>query len=421
MNLKRFKCTTTALAILLAVQLLVIGSSSASAKVIEQSLPEPEWIYKLPKGYTLFTTYNSIQSKDRVFFHLQKKVALSPSKFKNTTFVYGSVDRKGDAHWLYDYYDIAKDKAFSGSDPYYSKDGYSYFYKRNVNGTEYILSGVDPNGKLKWTKKITNPFDMFVLDSGNILIYYTIYYPSSKTSIRFFEEYTNNGHQVRKLKIDKGGLTTGTLKVLPNGFIMHSSDQGQTRIYRSLNALKTPLAQYNTNKIEVMPFSGGSFLVYLSSKKEATVTGFNSDGKKKWVRTLNPKDKISITGNNYLIQSNNVYSLFSKDNLLLGKQQFGKIGDTDWESHITSSGEITVEKQYQWQERPSVIDENNFKGDSAKEDFYVLDPEDLQIKYHLTTLWYDIDVGHDYIYAGNGELYLTDRWYRNTLTKYILK
>jgi|GEM_PF-5979689 len=422
MNLKRFKCTAVALTILLVVQLSVIGGTSVSAKATEQPLPEPEWTFKLPKGYTLSSTYNSVQSANRVFFDVQKKVALSPSKFVFTNFLYGAVDRKKGTHWIYDYSDIKKDKPFSGSKPYYSKDGYSYFYKRNDNGTEYRLTGVDPNGKLKWTKKINNPFDLFVLDSGNILIYYSIYSSTSKTSIRYFEEYTNNGYPVRKLKIDKGLLTTGALQVVSNGFILHTSDQNHTRIYTSLNALKVPLVQYNTNKIEVMPFRGGSFLVYQFSKNEATVIAFTSEGKKKWVRSLNPKDKISITGNNYLIQSNGtVFSLYNKDNQLLGKQQLGDVGDTDWQSHITSSGDITVEKQYQWQERPAIIDENDFKGDSAREDFYVLDPGNLQVKYHLATLWYDIDVGHDYIYAGNGELYLTDRWFSNTLTKYILK
>ncbi|CAM4513601.1 hypothetical protein [Paenibacillus typhae] len=51
----------------------------------------------------------------------------------------------------------------------------------------------------------------------------------------------------------------------------------------------------------------------------------------------------------------------------------------------------------------------------------MLDPGNLQINYHLSTLWNDYNAGHQYIYAGKGELYLTDNWFSNTVTKYILK
>lgn len=216
-------------------------------------------------------------------------------------------------------------------------------------------------------------------------------------------------------------LITGTLEVLPNGYVVHSPDQGATSIYRSLSSLKTPLTQYTASYVEVLPFSGVSFLIYQNSKKDPKVIGFGADGKKKWVRALNINDQVTITGNNFLVENDNMYWLYSKDNQLLGKQQIGERGDTEWIYRVTPSGEITVEKQLQWQERPPVINENDFEGDWAREDFYVLDPVNLQINYHLSTLWNDINAGQHYIYAGKGELYLTDYWFENTVTKYILK
>lgn len=427
MSSKRFKVSAAVLAILLAAQLLVPDRTSAAYK--SQQLPEPEWSYKLPEGYTTFNTLYSIQSKDRVFFQLRKKVEVSPSKTKYTTFTYASADRKaGTANWVYDYYDIANDKSFSGSDPYYSKDGNSYFYKRNDNGTKILLSAVNANGKLKWTKTFNNPFTLVVLDSGNLLLYYNTYHSSTKTSDRYFEEFSSDGKQVRKLAITKGALTTGTLEILPNGYIVHNSDQSSVNVYRSLDA-KSPFVSYTAPKglvdanMGVQSFSGGSVLISLYSTTDYKLIGFGADGKRNWIRSLNPKDRvIGITGNNYLVQSNNaVYRLYSKDNQLLGKQQIGELGDNGWNSFITPSGEITVEKQYQWQERPAVIDPETFEGDIAKEDFYVLDPGNLQINYHLSTLWNDYHAGHQYIYAGKGELYLADYWFNNTLTKYILK
>ncbi|MNB80134.1 hypothetical protein D3C75_268920 [compost metagenome] len=428
MSTKRFKLSAAALAILLAAQLLAPGKTSAAYKT--QQLPEPEWSYKLPEGYTMFNSIYSLQSKDRVFFQLRKKVAVSSAKTKTTTFTYAAADRnKGTANWVYDYYDIANDKPFSGSDPYYSKDGNSYFYKRNDSGSEVLLTAVNANGKLKWTKKFNNPFELVILDTGNLLLYFNAYNASTNTSNRYFEEFNSDGKQVRKLAITKGALITGTLEMLPNGYIVHNPGQSSVNVYRSLDALKTPFVRYTAPKdlaevnVGVQSFSGGSVLVSLYSKTDYKLIGFGTDGKKNWVHTLNPKDRVlGITGNNYLVQSNNaVYRLYSKDNQLLGKQQIGELGDTRWISFITPSGEITVEKQYQWQERPAVIDPETFEGDVAREDFYVLDPGNLQIKYHLSTLWTDYNAGHQYIYAGKGELYLTDYWFSNTVTKYILK
>ncbi|MDF9839053.1 MULTISPECIES: hypothetical protein [unclassified Paenibacillus] len=72
------------LAILLAAQLLTPGRTFAAYKT--QQLPEPEWSYKLPEGYTMFNSIYSLQSKDRVFFQLRKKVTVSSAKTKYTTF-----------------------------------------------------------------------------------------------------------------------------------------------------------------------------------------------------------------------------------------------------------------------------------------------------------------------------------------------
>lgn len=214
----------------------------------------------------------------------------------------------------------------------------------------------------------------------------------------------------------------------PNGYVVHNMpEQGVVSVYRNLSTINTPLVTYTAPKsmkepyLEVLPFKGGSFIIHLSSKNEKLVIGYDTKGKKKWVRTLNEKDQIYITGNNYLIRNDNAYRLYSKDNQLLGKQQIGEIGDKQWYHHMTPSGEITVERQYQWQERPAIIDENTFEGDWAREDFYVLNPGNLQIKYHLSTLWLDNNAGHMYIYAGDGELYLTKDFSDTTVTKYILK
>lgn len=71
MSSKRFKVSAAVLAILLAAQLLVPDRTSAAYK--SQQLPEPEWSYKLPEGYTTFNTLYSIQSKDRVFSSCVRK------------------------------------------------------------------------------------------------------------------------------------------------------------------------------------------------------------------------------------------------------------------------------------------------------------------------------------------------------------
>ncbi|MDF9839052.1 MULTISPECIES: hypothetical protein [unclassified Paenibacillus] len=148
-----------------------------------------------------------------------------------------------------------------------------------------------------------------MLDTGNILLYYNAYNSSTKTSNRYFEEFSSDRKQVRKLAITKGALITGTLEMLPNGYIVHNPDQSSVNVYRSLAALKTPFVRYTAPKelvgvnVGVQPFSGGSILVSLYSKTDYKLFGFGTDGKKNWVRTLNPKDHVvGITGNNYLGQ-----------------------------------------------------------------------------------------------------------------------
>lgn len=423
MDSKRFKFIVAALTLLLVTQMLAPVRSAAAGKTIEQ-LPEPEWSYKLPEGYTFWNTLDSLQSKDRMFIQLIKKVKLSTSKTKESGKVYASIDRNnGSTSWVYDYSDIVNDTPFTRNQFYSASNGYSYFYKTK-GSSGYDLSAVDPKGKLKWTKRITHSYTPVVLDSGNIVICSGV---DNKTSSLSITEYNQNGKQIRKLTLTNK-WTTGMIDVFPNGYVVHNRpEQGEVSVYRSLSALKTPLVTYTAPKsmkepyLEVLPFKGGSFIVHLSSNNNKLVIGYDMKGNKKWVRTLNEKDQIDITGNNYLVRNDNVYRLYSKDNQLLGKQQIGEIGDKNWIYHMTPSGEITVERQYQWQERPAIVDENDFEGDWAMEDFYVLDPRNLQIKYHLSTLWLDNKAGHMYIYAGNGELYLTNEFFDNTITKYILK
>lgn len=367
---------------------------------------------------------DSLQSKERMFIQLSKKVKLSASETKYSDKVYASIDRtNGSTSWVYDYSDIPNDKPFTASKFYSANNSYSYFYKMK-DAIAYDLSVVDPKGKLKWTKYITDSYTPLVLDSGNIVIRSFV---PNKTSSLSFTEYNQGGKQIRKLNLTNK-WTSGIVEVLPNGYVVHESpEQGSISVYRSLSTLKTPLVTYTAPKsmkdpyLEVKPSEGGSFIVISRSKKDNLVIGYDMKGKKKWVRTLNVNDQIDITGNNYLVRNDNVYRLYSKDNQLLGNQQIGEIGDKNWIYHMTPSGEITVEKQYQWQEHPPIIDENVFEGDWAREDFYVLDPRNLQIKYHLSSLWLDQKAGHMYIYAGNGELYLTNEFFDNTLTKYILK
>lgn len=51
----------------------------------------------------------------------------------------------------------------------------------------------------------------------------------------------------------------------------------------------------------------------------------------------------------------------------------------------------------------------------------MLDPANLQIKYHLSTSWHDYETGHNYIYAGDGELYISRSYAPKTISKYMLK
>ena len=424
---KRFKFLTTAFALLLAAQVLLPGRSSAAAKVIEQ-LPAPEWSYTLPDGLSFWGTIDTQQSKKRMFIPLVKTVTVSPSKKKSSGMLYASVDRiNGSANWVSDYSDMANDKPFTAHGFHSVSNGYSYFYKMK-GGIPYDLTAVDPNGKRKWTKTITDSYTPVFLDNGNIVIRSGI---STNSSTIAFTEYNQEGKQVSKHTLT-GKWTSGILEMLPNGYVTHKLLDKQNQIdginvYRSLTALKTPLAAYSAPKtvkdpyFQVHPLRGGSFLIQMSGKDTFLLLGYDASGTKKWVRPLNKTDRIDTTGNNYLIRSDNVYRLYSKDNQLLGKQQIGEAGDRDWYWRITPSGEITVEKQYQWQERPAVIDEETFEGDIAKEDFYVLDPANLQIKYHLSTRWLDYEAGHNYIYAGGGELYMSRSYAPKTITKYMLK
>ncbi|QUL57677.1 hypothetical protein KDC22_15055 [Paenibacillus tritici] len=424
---KRFKFLTTAFALLLAAQVLLPGHSSAAGKVIEQ-LPTPEWSYMLPDGLSFWGTIDTLQSNKRMFIPLLKTVTVSPSKKKTSGMLYASIDRvQGSANWVYDYSDMANDQPFTAHGLYSVSNGYTYVYKKK-GGIPYDLTAVDPNGKRKWTKTITDSYSPLLLDNGNISIRSGL---SVNTKTIAFTEYNQDGKQVSKLKLT-GKWATGILELLPNGYVVHTLLDKQNKVlginvYRSLTALTTPLATYIAPKtvkdpyFQVHPLRGGSFLIQMSSTDTRLLLGYDANGAKKWVRTLNKADQINTTGNNYLIKSDNVYRLYSKDNQLLGKQQIGEAGDREWYYRITPSGEITVEKQYQWQERPAVIDPETFEGDIAKEDFYVLDPANLQIKYHLATSWHDYETGHNYIYAGGGELYITRSYAPKTITKYMLK
>ncbi|WP_339224766.1 hypothetical protein [Paenibacillus sp. FSL H8-0332] len=424
---KRFKFLTTAFALLLAAQVLLPGHSSAAGKVIEQ-LPTPEWSYTLPDGLSFWGTIDTLQSNKRMFIPLLKTVTVSPSKKKTSGMLYASIDRaQGSANWVYDYSDMANDQPFTAHGLYSVSNGYTYVYKKK-GGIPYDLTAVDPNGKRKWTKTITDSYSPLLLDNGNISIRSGL---SVNTKTIAFTEYNQDGKQVSKHKLS-GKWTTGILELLPNGYVKHELIDKQDKVlsisvYRSLNALTKPLATYTVPKtvnnpyFQVHPLRGGSFLIQMSSADTWLLLGYDASGTKKWVRPLNKTDRIDTTGNNYLIKSDNVYRLHSKNNQLLGKQQIGEAGDREWYYRITPSGEITVEKQYQWQERPAVIDPETFEGDIAKEDFYVLDPGNLQIKYHLSTSWHDYETGHNYIYAGGGELYISRSYAPKTISKYMLK
>lgn len=363
MKSKRLKFFTAGFALLLAAQVLLPGRSSA-AKVMEQ-LPKPEWSYTLPDGLSFWGTIDTLQSKQRMFIPLVKTVTVSPGKTKSSGMLYSSIDRiNGSANWVYDYSDMANDKPFTAHRFYSASNGYSYFYKM-WGGKPYDLTVVDPNGKRKWTKIITGSYSPVVLDNGNIVILTLV---SGNVASRGITEYNQDGKQVRKLKLT-GNWTAGMLEVLPNGYVVHTEyDKNKVSVYRSLGALTTPLATYTVPKtvnnpyFQVQPLRGGSFLIQMSSADTWLLLGYDANGTKKWVRPVNKMDRIDTTGNNYLIRSDNVYKLYSKDNQLLGKQQIGEAGDREWYSRITPSGEITVEKQYQWQERPAVIDPETFEG-----------------------------------------------------------
>ncbi|MEK3714880.1 hypothetical protein [Paenibacillus sp. FSL R7-0333] len=422
MKSKRLKFFAAGFALLLAAQVLLPGRSSA-AKVMEQ-LPKPEWSYTLPDGLSFWGTIDTLQSKQRMFIPLVKTVTVSPGKTKSSGMLYSSLDRiNGSANWVYDYSDMANDKPFTANGFYSASNGYSYFYKM-WGGKPYDLTVVDPNGKRKWTKTITGSYSPVVLDNGNIVIQTLV---SGNVASRGITEYSQDGKQVRKLKLT-GKWASGVIDVLPNGYVVHKElDTNRVSVYRSLDTLTKPLVTYTAPKavkypdFQVYPLRGGSFLIKMSSSDTWLLFGYDANGTKKWVRPVNKMDRIDTTGNNYLIRSDNVYKLYSKDNQLLGKQQIGEAGDREWYSRITPSGEITVEKQYQWQERPAVIDPETFEGDIAKEDFYVLDPANLQIKYHLSTSWHDYETGHNYIYAGGGELYISRSYAPKTISKYMLK
>lgn len=423
MTSKRFKWITAALAIALSVQVLVPGRPAAAAQTIEQ-LPEPEWSYKLPEGQSFWNTIDSQQSQNRLFVPMIKKVTVSPTQTKTTGMLYASLDRvNGAAHWVYDYSDIANEKPFTFHKFYAAPDGNSYFVK-NKGNILYDLSAVGPNGKLKWTKSIANSYSPIMLNNGNMLIRSLV---NMKTSSITFTEYNTDGKQLRNQKLT-GKWTSGILEVLPNGYVTHDvNEKSSISIYRSLGSLQKPLATYTAPKtmsdpyFNVLPFSGGSFMIEMKDKSARLLIGFDAAGTKKWVRTLNTNDTVLVSGNNYLIRSDNVYRLYSKDDQLLGKQQIGESKDRNWYLNVTPSGEFTVQKQYQWQERPADIDPETFEGDVAREDFYVLNPANLQISYHLSTLWVDWRAGNSYIYAGKGELYLRSDFAPHTITKYMLK
>lgn len=363
MNSKRLKFFTAGFALLLAAQVLLPGRSSA-AKVMEQ-LPKPEWSYTLPDGITFWGTIDTLQSKNRMFIPLVKTVTVAPSKTKSSGMLYASIDRiNGSANWVYDYSDMANDKPFTANGFYSASNGYSYFYKM-WGGKPYDLTVVDPNGKRKWTKTITGSYSPVVLDNGNIVIRTLV---SGNVASRGITEYSQDGKQVRKLKLT-GKWASGVIDVLPNGYVVHKElDTNRVSVYRSLDALTKPLAAYTAPKavkypdFQVYPLRGGSFLIKMRSSDTWLLFGYDANGTKKWVRPVNKMDRIDTTGNNYLIQSDNVYKLYSKDNQLLGKQQIGEAGDREWYCRITPSGEITVEKQYQWQERPAVVDPETFEG-----------------------------------------------------------
>lgn len=427
MNSKRLKFFTAGFALLLAAQVWVPGRSSAAAKVIEQ-LPAPEWSYTLPDGLSFWGTIDTQQSKQRMFIPLVKTVTVSATKKKSSGMVYASIDRaQGSGSWVYDYSDMANDTWLADHGFYALSNGYTYVYKKK-GGNSYDLTAVDPDGKRKWTQTIANANSPVLLNNGNIAIRSEV---AAKKQTIVYTEYNQEGKQVSKHKLtDK--WTSGILKLLPSGYVKHDLINQQNEVfgvnvYRSLNSLTTPLVSYTAPKtlrdpyFQMHPLSGGSFLMEMSSGDTRLLLGYDASGAKKWVRPLNKTDRIDTTGNNYLVQSGNVYRLYSKDNQLLGKQQIGEAGERGWYWMITPSGEITVEKQYQWQERPAVIDEETFEGDIAKEDFYVLDPANLQIKYHLSTGWHDYEAGHNYIYAGGGELYMTRSYAPKTITKYMLK
>lgn len=412
------------LMLLLASQLVTPSQISAATKVIEE-LPQPEWTYKLPAGYVVWNPVDFAQTKDRFFFPLLKTVKISASKSKSSSLAYASVSRlnKSDP-WIHDYSDIANDTTNSGSNVYYAKDGYSYFYKKINKTNAYKLSAVDPKGKLKWSKTIDYWFDLVLLDNNNILISSISYSSAPGGSPRSFIEYNHDGKEVRKFSITNSPVSTGIVAVLPNGYVQvhdHSGKTPTTLIYRNLNNLKKPILQYNAS-VNISPFTDGSFMFVTSDKNISKIVGYDLNGKKKWVRILKKGDSAYVIGDRIMIKNDNSYEFYSKDNKFVGKQKIGESGDTAWIHKVTSSGDIMVEKQYQWQERPAVIDPTETIYDYAKEDVYILDPKSSKITYYLSTLWDDLNVGHNYFYAGNGEFYISGIFQKGTtIKKYTLK
>lgn len=223
---KRFKFLTTAFALALAAQVLLPGRTSAAGKVIEQ-LPAPEWSYTLPDGLSFWGTIDTQQSMKRMFIPLVKTVTVSPSKKKSSGMLYASVDRiNGSANWVSDYSDMANDQPFTAHGFHSASNGYSYFYKMK-GGIPYDLTAVDPNGKRKWTKTITDSYTPVFLDNGNVSIRSGL---SANRKTIAFTEYNQEGKQVSGLKLT-GKWTTGILELLPNGYVMHQLIDKQDHIY----------------------------------------------------------------------------------------------------------------------------------------------------------------------------------------------
>ncbi|MFD1907144.1 hypothetical protein ACFSQ7_28855 [Paenibacillus rhizoplanae] len=67
-------------------------------------------------------------------------------------------------------------------------------------------------------KIITGSYSPVVLDNGNIVIQTLV---SGNVASRGITEYSQDGKQVRKLKLT-GNWAAGMLEVLPNGYVVHT-------------------------------------------------------------------------------------------------------------------------------------------------------------------------------------------------------